>query len=111
MHLRDSASGGPAARAPNDSKPWRRTSMGWRSGLPRTRFHRLRTALKSRTQLRLPQLLFFVLLGGCKYRTKLRSETTSDTVTPTEVQQRPRTQCRKQGRFYLLEKAVLLFND
>ena len=43
-----------------------RTTGTRRSGLP-TRFSRLRTACKSRFQLRLPRPLFFL---GCKYRTK-----------------------------------------
>ena len=41
-------------------------------------------------------------LGGCKYGTSLHHEDASDTVLPTEVRLRPRTQCKKQGRFYLL---------
>jgi len=99
MHPRDSASREIRHRCPTKIPPLKTTAKGPVAEIPQTGFHSLRTALKTHHQLRLPRPLF---LGECKCGTTLRYMDTSDTVSPTEVRQRPRTQCRKQGRFYLL---------
>ena len=100
MHPHDSANRGHChpchLEFPASQKKADESAVG---AAPRTRFHRLRNALKASHPLRLPRPLIF---GGYKYRTALRHEDASDTVSPTEVRQRPRTQCKKQGRFYLL---------
>ena len=58
MHPRDSASRGTSPPRPLGCPAFEKTAEGPVAGLPRTRFHRLRTALKARPQLRLPRPLF-----------------------------------------------------
>jgi len=99
MHPRESASGERCPRPPLGIPAWEKLPDAPTAAAPHTRLHRLRTALKASHRLRLPRPLFW---GGCKYGTSLHHEDASDTVSPTEVRQRPRTQCKKQGRFYLL---------